>query len=571
MSHPAVSQYRYDIYRVILGYYLCVHFLRLLPDGEEVFSNNGMIKDASLLPTYGMLPIFLFKFDSPQVVNAFLLSLAAASLCLVVNYKVRIASAWLFWGWICLFNRNPFISNPSLAFIGWILLSFVVAPKSRKTSGTTVISPDGEWIYPDVLYYGMWAITAVSYTASGLHKLSCPSWIDGSALQHVLTSLLARDNIFVKGMLSLPPDVLKIMSWTSLFGEISFLFFGVFKHLRKWYWNFFLLFHIGILCTVDFTDLTLGMLVAHLFLFDERWTWNWIWNWGIWSWKCSWTKGWRNQPDRVWSGVVEVSHLVHSQLASERCSCTLRVLSNSKNSKSYKAKKIASGHCIISDPETSPRVLPTIPDKEFSKVATENFNMWFGRCFIASLIVIGSVIYLNSTEHFLESVAKLGNITMQSLWGFALLAVILGGLMLLERRFPDQTLEDSPGWWKWVVGINTFQLFSVVIETFTWEKWLRNTSYFTSTTGFHLRDHVSPFMGGLIAYLVNTWLFYWWHYFRHQIYLFWVIFHQFHHSPKRIETITSFYKHPLEIIIDSQIMAALLYSVLGLTEESSVW
>jgi len=51
----------------------------------------------------------------------------------------------------------------------------------------------------------------------------------------------------------------------------------------------------------------------------------------------------------------------------------------------------------------------------------------------------------------------------------------------------------------------------------------------------------------------------------------WILFHQFHHSPSRIETITSFYKHPLEIMADSQIMAILLYSILGLSPDASIW
>ena len=55
------------------------------------------------------------------------------------------------------------------------------------------------------------------------------------------------------------------------------------------------------------------------------------------------------------------------------------------------------------------------------------------------------------------------------------------------------------------------------------------------------------------------------------IYALWILTHQFHHSATRIEAITSFYKHPLEIVIDSQMMAVLLYAILGLSAESSIW
>jgi hypothetical protein len=57
---------------------------------------------------------------------------------------------------------------------------------------------------------------------------------------------------------------------------------------------------------------------------------------------------------------------------------------------------------------------------------------------------------------------------------------------------------------------------------------------------FRLSDHVSPALGGLIAYFI----FYWWHRWRHESDLLWRLFHQIHHSPQRLEVITSFYKHP---------------------------
>ena len=155
-------------------------------------------------------------------------------------------------------------------------------------------------------------------------------------------------------------------------------------------------------------------------------------------------------------------------------------------------------------------------------------------------------------------------------WGFGFLIFVLGCLMILERIFPDRPLANVKGWWKWVVIINVFQLFAVVLASVTWENWLQNTSYFTGID-FKLKDHVSPLVGGIIAYVFNQWLFYHWHKARHEVYFLWILFHQFHHYPSRIETITSFYKHPFEIIVDSQIMAILLYSILGLSNESSVW
>lgn len=112
-----------------------------------------------------------------------------------------------------------------------------------------------------------------------------------------------------------------------------------------------------------------------------------------------------------------------------------------------------------------------------------------------------------------------------------------------------------------VLAINAVQLGVVLIAGITWEKWLSNYSL------FHLSDYVSPFMGGFIAYFIATFVFYWWHRLRHESDFLWLAFHQIHHSPQRLEVITSFYKHPAEMVMNSIIGSILVYSFLGLSFE----
>jgi hypothetical protein len=86
-----------------------------------------------------------------------------------------------------------------------------------------------------------------------------------------------------------------------------------------------------------------------------------------------------------------------------------------------------------------------------------------------------------------------------------------------------------------------------------------------------LGEYFGPCAGGFIAYFVSTWIFYWWHYARHEIYFLWLLCHQFHHSAQRIEVATSFYKHPVEILLDSVIMSVILYPILGFSPDSTIW
>ena len=149
--------------------------------------------------------------------------------------------------------------------------------------------------------------------------------------------------------------------------------------------------------------------------------------------------------------------------------------------------------------------------------------------------------------------------------GLLVIVLLMGCFMIWERLYPATPLPTVRHWWTRVLFINAFQLAAVIVGWLTWEKILCGASV------IKLGHFVNPLLGGWIAYVINTWIFYFWHYQRHEILWLWLLCHQIHHSPQRLEAITSFYKHPAEIVIDSFFMSLLLYPLLGLTVQSSIW
>lgn len=128
---------------------------------------------------------------------------------------------------------------------------------------------------------------------------------------------------------------------------------------------------------------------------------------------------------------------------------------------------------------------------------------------------------------------------------------------VLERVAPGWPLPKVRTWPLRVLLVNGIQLCVVLLAGLTWEHWLSSVSV------FHLSDHVSPAVGGLIAYFIATFIFYWWHRWRHEYAPLWRGFHQIHHSPQRLEVITSFYKHPGEMIVNSILGSLLVYTMLA--------
>lgn len=146
-----------------------------------------------------------------------------------------------------------------------------------------------------------------------------------------------------------------------------------------------------------------------------------------------------------------------------------------------------------------------------------------------------------------------------------LLTVFSAALFLvLERLAPGRELPNSKGWYARAALINLCQVGITFGTNALW------VDLFSGASLFQLAALKMPVVEGFVGWFVGTFFFYWWHRVRH-LDGFWHVFHQVHHSPSRIEALTSFYKHPLEILADSALAAAVLYLLLGASLEGALW
>jgi sterol desaturase/sphingolipid hydroxylase (fatty acid hydroxylase superfamily) len=137
--------------------------------------------------------------------------------------------------------------------------------------------------------------------------------------------------------------------------------------------------------------------------------------------------------------------------------------------------------------------------------------------------------------------------------------------LALERILPGRELPEAPGWYARAVFLNACQFVIVLLAGITWNRWLQGRSL------LHL-SHSVPALGvGFLGWFVGTFIFYWWHRARHEVNFLWRTCHQIHHSPSRIELMTAFYKHPIEIAANSVIASIIVYSVLGGSLQAGAW
>ncbi|MFT6400167.1 MAG: hypothetical protein ACJAYU_004937 [Bradymonadia bacterium] len=92
---------------------------------------RAMVADASVNLSHGYFPNPLNVVDSPGAVGVFLVMLVLGSLSLAAGYRPPWIPILLWFGWACLLNRDVFIRNPSMPYIGWILLATALVPRGE--------------------------------------------------------------------------------------------------------------------------------------------------------------------------------------------------------------------------------------------------------------------------------------------------------------------------------------------------------------------------------------------------------------------------------------------------------
>ncbi len=130
-------------------------------------------------------------------------------------------------------------------------------------------------------------------------------------------------------------------------------------------------------------------------------------------------------------------------------------------------------------------------------------------------------------------------------------------MIAVEVARPGRSWPRVAGWWGRAALLNGVQVGVAFASAFLWDRWMAAHRPWTA-------EALGPVVGPLVGYLAITFIYYWWHRWRHTVPFLWRWLHQVHHSPQRIEIITSFYKHPVEIVVNGLLSSAILYFVVGL-------
>ncbi len=267
------------VVRICVGVQLAVHYARVFPFAATLYSDRGMLADPAANPVAIALSP-LHHLDSPWMIEAVVLGLVALAVAYAAGWWTRTTGVLLALGAAALWHRNMLTLNPSLPYLGfWLLAQAFARPNppwsidrwlARRPGGPAPWFGFAERLPRDVLG-ALWVVYTVGYSFSGYTKLISPSWADGSAVARLLRGPIALDNPLAHAAAALPDPLLALATWGTVALELLAAPLALSRRLRPALWAALFGLHAGLLLLVGLQDISWGMLVTHLALFDARW------------------------------------------------------------------------------------------------------------------------------------------------------------------------------------------------------------------------------------------------------------------------------------------------------------
>lgn len=259
--------YQFAIFRIYLGFYLLFTLLTSIPSSVDIWSNKGIIPRSENNLTYGVFPNILNHYDAPIQIKIFIVILSLLSFLFMLGYARRWISFLLWYGWACLLNRNNLILNPSIPYIGWLLLACCLIPAGEPLS---ISKKRADWEMPKLIISGAWIIFVLGYFFSGIDKLRSASWTEGTALKKIMECPLGNSFNYML-IEAIPARILSLLNWLIISVELMCLPLAIFKQTRKWAWLLATFIQLAIFISLNIYPIFFGMLTIHIFVYDKDW------------------------------------------------------------------------------------------------------------------------------------------------------------------------------------------------------------------------------------------------------------------------------------------------------------
>lgn len=140
---------------------------------------------------------------------------------------------------------------------------------------------------------------------------------------------------------------------------------------------------------------------------------------------------------------------------------------------------------------------------------------------------------------------------------YPLIALMFVAVFTREVIAPASRNTCDRRWLLYSTGLGVLTMASALALGYLFEDRIRAHALLDVGARWH------PLPVGLLSFFLTSFVFYWWHRATHASDLLWRVFHQLHHSARRVEALTSFFAHPLDSAAAVMLSTLSSYWVLG--------
>lgn len=146
---------------------------------------------------------------------------------------------------------------------------------------------------------------------------------------------------------------------------------------------------------------------------------------------------------------------------------------------------------------------------------------------------------------------------MIEFYAYPIIALLFVGIFCREVIAPASLNDCDRRWLILSAGLGLGTVIVTLAMGYLFGSVIRSQALVASAANW------PPHWVGAASFLLTSFIFYWWHRATHRFDLLWRVFHQLHHSARRVESLTAFYAHPMDSAAAVLINSFCSYLVLG--------
>ena len=269
----SIDARQYAALRIAFGGLSVVYLLGLLPYVEAQFSGLGWLRDIQQIAVQngGSWSLFFIQAGAQATTLAYAIVWMGiiAAFMLMIGWQSRLAAFITWLVWVSLWNRNPLLLDGDDAILKLMCFYLMLSSCGNcwSVDACLQIKPQQVSVWPLRLIQFQ---IALIYFVSGWVKFHSPEWLDGTIMQYVLIHpQYSRwdgwsfiDNPLLSGALVALAGFIR---WW----ELLFPFLLINAHSRKISLLIGILFHVGLLLTMNLRWFPVIMLSLYLALLSN--------------------------------------------------------------------------------------------------------------------------------------------------------------------------------------------------------------------------------------------------------------------------------------------------------------